>query len=124
MIIKEVERSYKDELIQFADRVGPTDEDIFAQSFHRFSFHGHIDVSGNWFNDLVFFRLVHSSSLEEILLKERSYARVISDMIQHMDKEVEKLNSSQQEEMETKINQLDITTTSEVAYYSLKQICS
>lgn len=34
-IIRDTEKLYKEELIQFADRVGPTDEDIFAQSFHR-----------------------------------------------------------------------------------------
>lgn len=34
-IISQTERHYKEELIQFADRVGPSDEDIFAQSFHR-----------------------------------------------------------------------------------------
>ncbi|XP_075148215.1 FERRY endosomal RAB5 effector complex subunit 3 [Haematobia irritans] len=91
-IIRETERHYKEELIQFADRVGPTDEDIFAQSFHR---------------------LVHSSSLEEILKKERAYSKVIANMTKEMDKEVETLNNSQQEEMESKINQLDITTTPE-----------
>ncbi|KAI8130488.1 hypothetical protein FF38_11855 [Lucilia cuprina] len=91
-IIRETERHYKDELIQFADRIGPTDDEIFAQSFHR---------------------LVHSSSLEDILNKERTYAKVIANMNTQMDKEVETLNNSQQEEMESKINQLDITTTSE-----------
>lgn len=91
-IIRETERHYKEELIQFADRVGPTDEDIFAQSFHR---------------------LVHSSSLEEILKKERAYSKIIANMTKEMDKEVETLNNSQQEEMESKINQLDITTTPE-----------
>uniref|UniRef100_A0A1I8NN21 Macro domain-containing protein n=1 Tax=Stomoxys calcitrans TaxID=35570 RepID=A0A1I8NN21_STOCA len=91
-IIRETERHYKEELIQFADRVGPSDEDIFAQSFHR---------------------LVHSSSLEEILKKERAYSKVIANMTKEMDKEVETLNNTQQEEMESKINQLDITTTPE-----------
>lgn len=91
-IIRETERHYKEELIQFADRVGPTDEDIFAQSFHR---------------------LVHSSSLEEILKRERAYSKIIANMTKEMDKEVETLNNSQQEEMESKINQLDITTTPE-----------
>ncbi|ALC47815.1 CG9986, partial [Drosophila busckii] len=91
-VVRNTERLYKEELLQFADRLGPTDEDIFAQSFHR---------------------LVHSSSLEEILKRERTYAKVISDMTEHMDSEVETLNSSQQKEMDSQINQLDITTTSE-----------
>lgn len=34
-VIRKTERQYKDEIIQFADRIGPSDEDIFAQSFHR-----------------------------------------------------------------------------------------
>ncbi|EDV43619.1 uncharacterized protein Dana_GF18583 [Drosophila ananassae] len=91
-IVRNTERLYKDELLQFADRLGPSDEDIFAQSFHR---------------------LVHSSSLEEILKRERTYAKVVSDMTDTMDNEVETLNHSQQQEMDSQINQLDITTTSE-----------
>jgi len=92
VIVRDTERLYKEELLQFADRVGPSDADIFAQSFHR---------------------LVHSSSLEDILKRERTYAKVVSDMTEHMDSEVETLNNSQQLEMDSQINQLDITTTSE-----------
>ncbi|XP_053945000.1 protein C12orf4 homolog [Anastrepha ludens] len=91
-VIRKTERHYKDEIIQFADRIGPSDEDIFAQSFHR---------------------LVHSSSLEDILKRERAYAKVVSDINKQMDQEVETLNSTQQQEMDLKIKQLDITTTSE-----------
>ncbi|EDW67705.1 ferry endosomal RAB5 effector complex subunit 3 [Drosophila virilis] len=91
-IVRNTERLYKEELLQFADRIGPSDEDIFAQSFHR---------------------LVHSSSLEDILKRERGYAKVIADMTEHMDSEVETLKNSQQQEMDSQINQLDITTTSE-----------
>lgn len=89
-VVNNIERSYKEELLQFADRVGPTDEDIFAQSFHR---------------------LVHSSSLEEILRKERDYAKVIAQITAQMETEINALNNSQQEEMESTIQQLDITTT-------------
>ncbi|XP_030371680.1 protein C12orf4 homolog [Scaptodrosophila lebanonensis] len=91
-IVRNTERLYKEELLQFADRVGPSDEDIFAQSFHR---------------------LVHSSSLEDILKRERAYAKVIADLTGRMDEEVETLNNSQQQEMDSQINQLDITTTSD-----------
>ncbi|TDG50465.1 hypothetical protein AWZ03_003054 [Drosophila navojoa] len=91
-IVRNTERLYKEELLQFADRIGPSDEDIFAQSFHR---------------------LVHSSSLEDILKRERGYAKVIADMTDHMDSEVETLKDSQQQEMDSQINQLDITTTSQ-----------
>lgn len=91
-VVNNIERRYKEELLQFADRVGPTDEDIFAQSFHR---------------------LVHSSSLEEILRKERDYAKVIAQITAQMENEVDALNNSQQEEMESTVQQLDITTTTE-----------
>lgn len=91
-VVNNIERRYKEELLQFADRVGPTDEDIFAQSFHR---------------------LVHSSSLEEILRKERDYAKVIAQITAQMESEVDALNNSQQEEMESTVQQLDITTTTE-----------
>lgn len=36
-LIKNTEKWYKEELLQFADRIGPSDEDIFAQCFHRSS---------------------------------------------------------------------------------------
>lgn len=67
-------------------------------------------------------RLVHSSSLEEILRRERAYAKVISDMNTVMDEEVETLNSTQQKEMDIKIKQLDITTTSDVYNFALYHI--
>lgn len=57
---------------------------------------------------------MHSSSLPEILVKEKGYAKTVADLINRMDTEVEALNSEQQEEMDKKINQLDISTTSEV----------
>ncbi|XP_055849191.1 protein C12orf4 homolog [Episyrphus balteatus] len=93
-IVKDTEKLYKEELIQFADRIGPSDEEIFAQSFHRL------------------FRL-DSSSLDVILAKEKQHAKAIADMVNQMDKEVDTLNARQQEEMESIINQLDISTTSE-----------
>lgn len=35
-LIRNTERQYKEEILEYADRVGPTDEEIFAQSFHRY----------------------------------------------------------------------------------------
>lgn len=35
-LIRDKERQYKEEILEYADRVGPTDEEIFAQSFHRY----------------------------------------------------------------------------------------
>lgn len=37
-LIRDKERQYKEEILEYADRVGPTDEEIFAQSFHRYEF--------------------------------------------------------------------------------------
>lgn len=34
-LIREAEKHYKEEVIEYAEKIGPTDEDIFAQSFHR-----------------------------------------------------------------------------------------
>lgn len=35
-LIRDKERLYKEEILEYADRIGPTDEEIFAQSFHRY----------------------------------------------------------------------------------------
>lgn len=59
-------------------------------------------------------RLVHSPLLPEILIKEKAYAKTISEMIARMDKEIVSLNERQAVEMENKIEQLDVSTTSEV----------
>lgn len=37
-LIREAEKHYKEEVIEYAEKIGPTDEDIFAQSFHRWVF--------------------------------------------------------------------------------------
>lgn len=34
-LIREAEKHYKEEVIEYAEKIGPKDEDIFAQSFHR-----------------------------------------------------------------------------------------
>jgi hypothetical protein len=63
LIIRDTEKLYKDETLEFADRGGLhynwTDNEIFAQSFHR---------------------LVHSSSLPDLLTKEKAYAKIITEM--------------------------------------------
>lgn len=63
-------------------------------------------------------RLVHSPLLPEILIKEKTYAKSISEMIARMDKEIESLNDRQAVEMENKIEQLDVSTTSEVIQFT------
>lgn len=91
-IVRNIDNRYKDEVLEYATKIGPTDEEIFAQSFHR---------------------LVHSSHLLEILLKEQSYARTIIEMNRMRNHEVSRLIAEQQDEMEAKIDQLDAGITSE-----------
>lgn len=111
-LIRDVEKHYKEEVVEYAEKIGPTDEDIFAQSFHRSPFTDivlSIDKLTTFPN-----RLVHSPLLPEILIKEKTYAKSISEMIARMDKEIASLNDRQAVEMESKIEQLDVSTTSEV----------
>lgn len=94
LIVRNADNKYKDEILEFATKVGPTDNEIFAQSFHR----------------LVH---MHSSSLMDILMKEQKYAKVIIEMNRQRDLEVSSLIDEQQIEMERKIELLDSGTTSE-----------
>lgn len=92
LIVRNMDNKYKDEVLEFATKIGPSDDEIFAQSFHR---------------------LVHSSSMLEILMKEQNYAKTIIEMNQQRDLEISGLINEQQNEMEAKIEQLDIGTTSD-----------
>ncbi|XP_040151422.1 protein C12orf4 homolog [Anopheles arabiensis] len=88
----DTEKLYREEILEFADRVGPTDEEIFAQSYHQ---------------------LVHSSLLPEILAKEREYARTIASLATQMTQQITTMNTLHQEEIESKIKLLDISITPE-----------
>lgn len=92
LLVRNMDNKYKDEVLEYATKIGPSDDEIFAQSFHR---------------------LVHSSSLMEILMKEQSYAKSIIKMNQQREGEIDALINEQQTEMEEKIEQLDAGTTSE-----------
>lgn len=91
-IVRNTDNRYKDENLEYATKIGPSDAEIFAQSFHR---------------------LVHSAHLVEILMKEQSYAKSIIEMNRMRDEEVAHLIAEQQDEMEAKVDQLDAGTTSE-----------
>lgn len=91
-IVRATDNRYKDEILEYATKIGPTDADIFAQSFHR---------------------LAHSAHLVEILLQEQEYAKSIVEMNRMRDAEVSQLIAEQQDEMEVKVDQLDAGTTSE-----------
>ncbi|XP_058813755.1 protein C12orf4 homolog [Topomyia yanbarensis] len=86
------ERIYKEEILEYADRVGPSDDEIFAQSFHQ---------------------LVHSSVLSEILSKERECAKTITNLTAEMTQQITTMNTLHQEEIEAKMKLLDISVTSE-----------
>ncbi|XP_055595415.1 protein C12orf4 homolog [Uranotaenia lowii] len=88
----DLERKYKDEILEFADRIGPSDEEIFAQSYHQ---------------------LVHSSALSEILAKERDYSKTITNLTAQMTQQMTTMHKLHQEEIESKMELLDISVTSE-----------
>ncbi|XP_031640489.1 protein C12orf4 homolog [Contarinia nasturtii] len=91
-LVSKIDSWHKDEILECTTKIGPSDEEIFAQSFHR---------------------LVHSSQLMEILLKEQSYAKSIIELNRERDEQIKSLINEQQTEMEKKIDQLDDGTTSE-----------
>lgn len=57
--------------------------------------------------------MVHSSSLQDILMKEKNYGSLISSLVLRMEHDVEDLNQMHQEVMDSKINLLDVETTSD-----------
>lgn len=57
--------------------------------------------------------MVHSSSLQDIISKEQSYASSIASLVVRMERETEELNQMHQEVMDSKINLLDVETTSD-----------
>lgn len=112
-LIRETERHYKEEVLEYAEKIGPSDEDIFAQSFHRLVSFMSLEMEPKFVTFYRPDRLVHSPLLPEILIKEKAYAKSISDMITRMDNEIQNLSDQQATEMDTKIEQLDVSTTSE-----------
>lgn len=91
-LVSKLDNLHKDEILECTTKIGPSDEEIFAQSFHR---------------------LVHSSQLMDILLKEQNYAKSIIEINQERDEQIKSLINEQQTEMDKKIDQLDDGTTSE-----------
>ncbi|XP_059610816.1 protein C12orf4 [Phlebotomus argentipes] len=91
-LVTEMDKLYKEEVLEFAERIGPTDEEIFALAFHQ---------------------MVHSPLLPDILAKEQNYAKSISELNTRMYEEIDDLNKKQAAEMDEKVQQLDVSTTSE-----------
>lgn len=84
------EKLLKEEIRDTTDIVGPNDDEIFAQSFHT---------------------LVHSSTLPQILVKEKGYADIIADLNRRMNEEMESLSVAQQMEMDEHVELLDSNLT-------------
>lgn len=91
-LVNRIDNWHKDEILECTTKIGPSDEEIFAQSFHR---------------------LVHSAQLMEILSKEQTYAKSIIEVNRQCDDQIKALVTEQQNEMEKKIDRLDDGTTSE-----------
>jgi hypothetical protein len=65
--------------------------------------------------------MVHSSSIQEILEEEKNYAASVSKLVFRMEKELSELSEMHQEVMDSKINLLDVETTSDDINDLLKQ---
>lgn len=91
-LVTACDNKHKDEILEYTMKLGPSDEEIFAQSFHR---------------------LVHSALLMQILAKEQDYAKTIIETNTERDNEVESVINHHHAEMDAKINQLDDGTTSD-----------
>lgn len=84
------EQLYRTELLAFSGKSTPTDDVVFAQKFHK---------------------LVHSDSLEKVIITKKNYAEVVERLNADMRDYLDKLLIKQQEEVEQKINQSEISAT-------------
>lgn len=88
--IIEKEQLYRNELLAFSGKSTPTDDEIFAQKFHK---------------------LVHSDSLEKVIVTKKKYAEIVERLNCDMSDYLDKLLIKQQEEVEQKISQSEISAT-------------
>ncbi|CAH2097260.1 unnamed protein product [Euphydryas editha] len=91
-IIKNWEKQFKENVVDFAEQKGTSDEEVFAAAYHK---------------------LVHSPALETIMQVESSYAKTVMDMLKNRDEDIQKLTQKQTEEMEEKMRLLNESTTEE-----------
>lgn len=91
-IIKNWERRFKENVVEFGDQKGTPDEEVFAAAYHK---------------------LVHSPALETILQVENSYAKTVMNTLKNRDEDIAKLTARQTEEMEEKMRLLNTLTTEE-----------
>ncbi|KAJ2940024.1 hypothetical protein O0L34_g14057 [Tuta absoluta] len=78
-IVKGWEKQYRENVVDFAEQIGTSDEEVFAAAYHR---------------------LVHSPALDTILQVEASYARTTRNTLQSRDHDIATLTQRQAKEME------------------------
>ncbi|CAH0401515.1 unnamed protein product [Chilo suppressalis] len=91
-IVKNWEKLFKENVVEFAEQKGTSDEEVFAAAYHK---------------------LVHSPALETILQVENSYAKTVMNTLNNRDEDIKKLTERQTEEMESKMRLLNVSTTEE-----------
>ncbi|XP_046973011.1 protein C12orf4 homolog isoform X1 [Vanessa cardui] len=91
-VIKNWEKQFKENVVDFAEQKGTSDEEVFAAAYHK---------------------LVHSPALETIMQVESSYAKTVMNMLKNRDEDIQKLTQKQTEEMEEKMRLLNVSTTEE-----------
>ncbi|XP_013196140.1 protein C12orf4 homolog [Amyelois transitella] len=91
-IVKNWEKMFKENVMEFAEQKGTSDEEVFAAAYHK---------------------LVHSPALETILQVENSYAKTVSSMLKNRDEDVQKMTERQTSEMEENMRLLNTTVTEE-----------
>lgn len=69
-IVKNWEKLFKDNVVEYADQKGTSDEEVFGAAYHK---------------------LVHSPALETILQVERTYARTVADMLKNREEDIAKI---------------------------------
>ncbi|KAL0860747.1 hypothetical protein ABMA27_009297 [Loxostege sticticalis] len=91
-IVKNWEKMFKDNVMEFAEQKGTSDEEVFAAAYHK---------------------LVHSPALDTILQVENSYAKTVMNTLNNRDEDIKMLTQRQTEEMEEKVRLLNTFTTEE-----------
>lgn len=69
-IVKGWEKLFKENVMEFAEQKGTSDEEVFAAAYHK---------------------LVHSPALETILQVENSYAKTVMNTLKNRDEDIKKL---------------------------------
>lgn len=69
-IVKNWEKMFKENVMEFAEQKGTSDEEVFAAAYHK---------------------LVHSPALETILQVENSYAKTVMNTLKNKELDIKQL---------------------------------